>query len=48
MHWIDSDSRIDGGVTVSSCRINRLLFEDGLVLRVSSERSLQHALRTDL
>jgi len=43
MNWIDSHSRVDEGVTVVSCRINRLLFDD-LVLLASSQQSLQHAL----
>jgi len=43
MNWIDSHSRVDWSVTVRSCRINRLLFADDLVLPVSQQR-LQHAL----
>ena len=41
---IDSHSRVDEGVTVGSCRINRLLFADDLVLLASSRQGLQHAL----
>ena len=44
MTWIDTHSRVDGGVTVGACRINRLLFADDLVLLTSSQQSLQHAL----
>jgi len=43
MNWIDS-YRVDEGVTAGSCRINRLLFADDLVLLASSQQSLQHAL----
>jgi len=42
MHWIDSHSRVDEGVTVGSCRINRLLFAEDLVLLASSQQGLQH------
>jgi len=34
---IDSYSRVDKGVLVGSCRVNRLLFTDVLVLLASSE-----------
>jgi len=44
MNWIDSHSRVDEGVTVGSCRINHTLYADELVLVVSSQQSLQHAL----
>jgi len=43
MNWINSHSRFEG-VTVGSCRINRLLFADDLVLLVSSEWGLRHEL----
>jgi len=42
--WTDSHSRIEAGVTVVSCRINRLLFADDLALMPSSQKGLQHAL----
>jgi len=32
MHWIDSNSRVNEGVAVGSCKINRLLFAYDLVL----------------
>jgi len=44
MNWTDTHSRVDEGVGVGSCRINRLLFADNLVLLASSQQSLQHAL----
>jgi len=44
MNWIYSHSRIDEAATVGSCKINRLLFADDLVLLVSSQHGLQHAL----
>ena len=44
MNWIDSHSRVDEGVTVESCRTNRLLYADELVLLISSQQSLQHTL----
>ena len=44
MNWIDSHSRVDEGVTVGSCRINRLLFVDNFMLLESSQRRLQHPL----
>jgi len=44
MNWIDSHSRVEEGVTSVSCRMNRLLFADGLVLLASSQQGLQHAL----
>ena len=44
MNWTDSYSRVDEGVTAGNCRINRLLFADDLVLLISSQQSLQHAL----
>jgi len=31
MNWIDSHRRVDEGVTVGNCRMNRLLFADELV-----------------
>ena len=34
MNWIESH-RVNEGVTVGSCRINRLLFADDLVLLAS-------------
>jgi len=37
MNWIESHSRVNEGVTVGSCRINRLLFADDLVLLASSD-----------
>jgi len=39
MNWIDSHSRVDKGVTVGSCQINRLLFADDLVLLAYSQQS---------
>jgi len=39
-----TESHFDEGVAVGSCRINRLLFADDLVLLASSEQRLQHAL----
>ena len=44
MKWIDSHSRVVEGVTVGSCKNNRLLFVNDLVLLASSEQGLQHAL----
>jgi len=45
MNWINSNIRVDERVTDGrSCRIRRLLFEDGLVLLALSEKRLQHAL----
>jgi len=32
MNWINRHSRADGSCTVGSCRINRLLFADDMVL----------------
>jgi len=44
MNWIDS--RVDEGVTVGNCKINRLLFADdfGFASIFSTEYSIQHAL----
>ena len=39
MNWIDSHSRVHEGVTLGSCRINRWLFADDLVLLASSQQS---------
>jgi len=44
MNWIDSHSRVEEGVTFVSCRSNRLLFADDLVLLVSFQQGLQHML----
>jgi len=44
MDWMDSQSGVEEGVTAVSCRINRLLFADNLVLLASSQQGLQHAL----
>jgi len=47
MNWIDSNSRVDEGVTVLSRRINRCrikLFRSAFLLRVSPRQGLQHAL----
>jgi len=44
MNWIDSHSRFDEGVTVGSCKINRLLFVDNFMLLESSQRRLQYPL----
>ena len=41
--WIDSHSRDDEGVTAGSCRINRVVFADDLVLLAYSEKGLHHA-----
>ena len=38
-NWIDGHSRVDKGVTVGSCWINRLLFADCLVLLASFQQS---------
>ena len=43
MNCIDSNSRVDEGATVGSCRINRLLLVDGLLLLASFQQRLQHA-----
>jgi len=42
MNWIDR--QVDEGAAVGSCSINRLLFAGDLVLLVSSQQGLQHAL----
>ena len=44
MNWIDNNSRVNESVIVESCRINRLLFANDLLLLVSSEQGLQNAL----
>jgi len=44
MSWIDSHSRVNEGAAGESCRTNRLLYADELVLLASSQQSLQHAL----
>jgi len=44
MNWMDSHSRVDERVTIGSCRINRLLFANNLVLLASSEHDFQQAL----
>ena len=44
MNWMDKLSRTDECVTIGRCKICRLLFADDLVLLVSSESGLQHAL----
>jgi len=44
MNLKHSRSQVDEGATVGSCRINRLLFADDLVLLASSQHSLQHVL----
>ena len=44
MNWISSNSQVNEGFTVRSCRISRLLFVDDLVLHASSEQGLQHTL----
>jgi len=44
MNWIDSNSRVDEGVIVGSCKIHYLLFADDLVLHASSEQGLLHTL----
>jgi len=33
MNWVDSHRRVDRGVTVGKCRMNRFLFAEELVLR---------------
>jgi len=38
MNWIESHSRINESVTVGSCRANRLLFVDDLLLLASSQQ----------
>jgi len=38
--YVDSQSRVNVGVTVESCRINRSLFSDDLVLLASSQQGL--------
>jgi len=44
MNLVGSHCRVDEGVTVGSCRINRLLFAADLVLLTSSEQGLQQTL----
>ena len=46
MNWMDKFSRTNvfGCITILRCKISRLLFKDDLVLLVSSESGLQHAL----
>jgi len=41
---MESNSRVNEGVTIGNGRINHLLFADYFVLLPSSERGLQHAL----
>jgi len=41
---VTARSKICKGVAVGSCRINRLVFANDLVLLTSAEPSLQHAL----
>jgi len=51
-HWfvyieksiIENHSRVDEGVTVGRCKINRFYLAGDLVLLASSEQGLQHAL----
>jgi len=38
MNWVDNHSRVDDGVTLGSCKINRLLVADDLGLLASSEQ----------
>jgi len=42
MNQINSHNRVDDGVCVGSCRINRWLFENNFVLLESSKLGLQH------
>jgi len=44
MNWIDSHSQVEEGSIFVSCRINRSLFADYLLLPASSKQGLQHAL----
>ena len=44
MNWTNSHNRVDQGVTVRSCWINRLLFVDDLVQLASSQQGLLHPL----
>jgi len=44
MNWIDSHCQVNEGVTVGSCRINRLLFVDDLVLLAFYQQSFQNEL----
>ena len=44
INWMDKLSRTDEFVTIGICKISRLVFADDLVLLVSSEYGLQHAL----
>jgi len=44
VYWIDSHSRVGKSVNVGSCRINRLLLADDLVLLASSYQVIQHML----
>ena len=44
INWMDKLSQIDECVTIGRCKIGRLLFVNDVVLLVSSEFGLQHAL----
>ena len=45
INWMENNlSRTEESVTIRKCKISRLLFADDLVLLVSSESVLQHAL----
>jgi len=43
MNWIDSHTRVDEGITVERCGIDRLLFAGDSVPLAYSDHDLQHA-----
>jgi len=45
MNWIDSHRRVDKGVTVGNCRMNRLIFADELVLHAWMQPTSQQGLK---
>ena len=44
MNWMDRFSQTDKYIAIVRCKIGRLLFADDLVLRISSQSGIQHAL----
>jgi len=45
MNWIDNNNRVDEGIIVGGCKINRLLFANDLeLLASSSDKGLHHEL----